>query len=161
MLLLLLLVVTITWCTVVMYSDQRGIKERLCLVSVEWTKKRSFGITKYFVPIVDETNQPIHPCWNQTLSPMDRPARTKSISIDLSFTTKQNHLFRCTPGLSSSIQFYLFHFIQHRERKMQIVAKQGGLFGKKTAKKAATTSTKVTVKKSRGSSGTFLIYSIE
>jgi light-harvesting complex II chlorophyll a/b binding protein 4 len=61
-------------------------------------------------------------------------------------------LFRCTPGLSRSIQFYLFHFIQHRERKMQIVAKQGGLFGKKTAKKAATTSTKVTVKKSRGSS---------
>jgi len=44
---------------------------------------------------------------------------------------------------------------------MQIVAKQGGLFGKKTAKKAATTSTKVTVKKSRGSSGTFLIYRIE
>lgn len=44
---------------------------------------------------------------------------------------------------------------------MQIVAKQGGLFGKKTAKKAATTSTKSTVKKSRGSSGTFIIYGIQ
>jgi len=39
---------------------------------------------------------------------------------------------------------------------MQIVAKQGGLFGKKTAKKAATTTSKVTVKKARGSAGMVL-----
>jgi hypothetical protein len=40
---------------------------------------------------------------------------------------------------------------------MQIVAKQGGLFGKKAAKKAGTTTSKVSVKKARGPTGTIYI----